>query len=276
MPDIELLTNQVFDLSQPLLSLINEELAQNENVPGTTDLGLLEVERERQNSALFKKTKDFFQTELNRIYPQAGIWFKHSSKPEQEYLWVVSPFVFNLMGHTFSSVALQQEDTHLLGVYFDWKELKIVTGEKGGGANIFEKTLRVSSRELNENSNYVQYVPSISAGGLHKEKAMAFLIRTKKLFEDFRSPIKTRHAVNSIMENVPGAMIQIASGTMDFTYAAHFDYPDVAACVAIVEEAGGLCTDFSGGKDKLYLGEELFCSNKLIHTEFLQKAKKHL
>ncbi|MEP0711259.1 MAG: inositol monophosphatase family protein, partial [Algoriphagus sp.] len=48
---------------------------------------------------------------------------------------------------------------------------------------------------------------------------------------------------------------------------------DVAAGALIVEEAGGLVTDFSGGRDFIF-GRQIIATNEKIHEEILANLKK--
>jgi myo-inositol-1(or 4)-monophosphatase len=48
---------------------------------------------------------------------------------------------------------------------------------------------------------------------------------------------------------------------------------DMAAGVLIVNEAGGLITDFQGGKFNIY-GDELVASNGFLHDRMLEVLKE--
>ena len=48
---------------------------------------------------------------------------------------------------------------------------------------------------------------------------------------------------------------------------------DVAAGAIIVQEAGGMVTEFNGG-DNFVFGEDLVCTNGVVHSEMLDVIKQ--
>jgi myo-inositol-1(or 4)-monophosphatase len=77
---------------------------------------------------------------------------------------------------------------------------------------------------------------------------------------------------------------RLGSAALDLAYTAcgrfdaFFEYSlapwDVAAGAFIVEEAGGVVSDFSGADDYLF-GKEIFASNPFIEKELLEILKSH-
>jgi myo-inositol-1(or 4)-monophosphatase len=65
-----------------------------------------------------------------------------------------------------------------------------------------------------------------------------------------------------------------ACGRFDGFYEYGLNPWDVAAGAIIVEEAGGLVSDFSG-QDNYIFGEEIMASTPLIYNEFLKIIKRH-
>jgi myo-inositol-1(or 4)-monophosphatase len=75
---------------------------------------------------------------------------------------------------------------------------------------------------------------------------------------------------------------RLGSAALDLAYTAcgrfdaFFEYSlapwDVAAGAFIVEEAGGIVCDFSGGDNYLF-GKEMFASNPFIEKELLEILK---
>jgi myo-inositol-1(or 4)-monophosphatase len=76
---------------------------------------------------------------------------------------------------------------------------------------------------------------------------------------------------------------RVGSAALDLAYVAcgrydgFFEYNlspwDVAGGAYIVQKAGGLVTDFSGGEDFIY-GRRIIASNSAIHVEMLNQLKK--
>ncbi|MDP1802125.1 MAG: inositol monophosphatase family protein [Bacteroidota bacterium] len=278
--DIKLITDGIFNLEQILIpAIINEQEKKPKKDGERFDPKKQKTEEAEDNKIISSVLKPILLKELTTIFPNADLWIKGDGLPERksEFVWVVSPYVQRLMGLTYTSIALQKNDELLIGVFFNWRDQKIVTGEKGLGANVFDESLKVSDQAIHPESSYIYYLPDMSGGKEEKEKFMLFFSMYKQIFDKIQKMASdTRPAYNAVMENVAGSIIRVAGGTLDLTWAANFDYTDVAAAIAVVEEAGGICTDFRGGKEKLYTGEELFCSNKAIHATFLEIAKEHL
>lgn len=66
----------------------------------------------------------------------------------------------------------------------------------------------------------------------------------------------------------------VACGRLDGFFEYNLNAWDVAAGTFIVQQAGGVVTDFKGGNNFLF-GGELCSANKQIHTEMLEVIKEN-
>lgn len=245
--DIKTLTDRVFDLHPLLYRHAYSELSQPE-------------ETATQN--ISERLRPLLEKELHAILPVADYWFRQQPRPVcSKYTWVISPYIQRPMGTTYTSIALLQNDTLLIGVVFDYETWQIVTGEKGDGAYRFDKKLQVSRQPLQAQSTYWAF-PNLTEPLL--------TIKEPERIQRLTRNVRTRPVYNRTVENLATALINVASGRLDFTYAENFVYPDVAAAICIIEAAGGRCTDFSGSTEKLFSGKELFGSNSAIHEVFME------
>ena len=69
-------------------------------------------------------------------------------------------------------------------------------------------------------------------------------------------------------------LIYVACGRFDFFFEYSLNAWDVAGGVVIVQEAGGIVTDFSGGNNFLH-GKELIASNPNVFREVLEVIDGH-
>ena len=66
-------------------------------------------------------------------------------------------------------------------------------------------------------------------------------------------------------------LVYVACGRFDAFYEYNLNAWDVAAGILIVQEAGGVVSDFSGGENYLF-GKEIAATNKNVFAEFLDKV----
>ena len=202
------------------------------------------------------------QKKLSAILPEAKFWFKGEEKPDAGLSWIVSIFDYELMAPATTSVALLQEDELLLGILGNFTQLEMIAGERGGGAWMESEEFKVGKNELSDKSSNMQFFPG--KGTMDSTQ--------KSLLNTFRKKFNIQSRVNRVEQCISYNMSLVARGAMDFSLGLNFSYPDIAAVVCIVEQAGGVVSDFSGGKSKLFAGEEYFCSNPIIHSQFIELA----
>lgn len=275
--NIKDITDQVFSyLDETVLPQVIELFSSNKFTAEKKQLELEEPNvhknmaqkallQKRQNAEIAQLSGSLLRTALSKILQEAAFWFKADARPENELQWVVSPFEYHLMAPATVSVALQQADELLMGIWCDLSNAKITTAELGGGSWQANQELTVRKEKLSKTSQSMQFTFRREDGSRRKYGSEA-VYQLKKEYE-FTS------MANDLDEQMANHIIYVASGKLDFTVGNDFSYPDIAAAISIVEQAGGLVTDFSGGKEKLYAGEEFFASNKIIHEQFMDVVK---
>ncbi|HRO46092.1 inositol monophosphatase family protein [Agriterribacter sp.] len=217
--------------------------------------------QKEQNAQVADLTRSLLSASLPGILPEASLWFKGDGRPANELLWVVSPFEFALMAPATVSIALQQADDLLMGILctVTETEVSITTGEKDDGSWTEDRKLTVNQHTLSSASANMQFMLT---GNKLPENCSGRLLSLRKQYA-----ISTM--TNNRSENISHYMNSVANGSIDFCLGFNFSYHDIAAAICIVEQAGGIVTDFSGGRKKLYSGESFFCSNKAIHRQFM-------
>jgi hypothetical protein len=257
--DIKSITDTIFNLQETMYPLVCNEYKDSEKI--------------------YAEINKLFRQILSGILPAAEFWCDGQEKPKSEFIWAINPYIPAevLSSDSLTSVALLQNDELIIGVHFNWHQRTTATGETGGGgAYIFEEQLLVPEKKLGPDSFTMEFTPDYWANRDHWDEAAKFFQKFRPLFIELRKNIETRESFNRVPKNIEWGIMKVIRGEYDYIYAIMFSYPQIAAIIAVFEQAGGVCTDFSGGKEKLFAGEELFCSNKLIHSEFILLAKQYV
>ncbi len=171
---------------------------------------------------------------------------------EGEYQWIIDPldgttnFLHQLPCFAIS-VALRHYDRTILGIVYEVNRRECFYGWKGGGAFLNEQAIRVSGRPGLENS----------------------LVATGFPYRDFSRMEPYLQAFRQLMKRTRGIR-RFGAAAIDLAYVAcgrydaFFEYSlspwDVAAGAFIVQEAGGLVSDFKGGENYLF-GEEIIAAS---------------
>lgn len=132
---------------------------------------------------------------------------------------------------------------------------------KGGSAYLNEKEIHVSDQQELKNA----------------------LLATGFPYNDFGKLKGYMDLFTYFARNTSG-LRRLGSAAVDLVYTAcgrfegFYEYGlhawDVAAGTFIVQQAGGIVTDFKGGEDYIF-GAELMASNSLLHKPLLEAAQTH-
>jgi myo-inositol-1(or 4)-monophosphatase len=204
---------------------------------------------------------------IRKKYPSHGILAEEGSELNKsaEFLWVIDP----LDGTTnfahglpiFSvSIGLQKNSEIIAGVVYDVNRDIIYSAEKNSGSFANGIRINVSKNENLGRSLLVTGFP--------------YNVRENpdKCYERFIEFLKRARAIR-----------RLGSAAIDFCYVANgvFDgfwevslHPwDICAGKLIVEEGGGLVTDFDGKKIDIY-SKRILGSNGFIHQKMIDIMKR--
>lgn len=207
-----------------------------------------------------KKAEDTLYKELKKARPSYGFLMEESGeiKGESEYTWIIDPLdgttnFLHGIPHFAISIGLQKEKELIAGVIYDPIKDELFYAEKGGGAFLNERRLRVSARS--------QLGDALLATGV------PFAIHSENIRDKFLNTMK------EIMPQVAGIRRQGAA-SLDLAYVAAGRYEgyweaslfpwDVAAGIIIVREAGGYVCDLQGGEDFFGLNS-ILASNQALY-----------
>lgn len=203
---------------------------------------------------------------IRERYPDHAVLAEESGKDtrESEYRWIIDPidgttnFAQGLPIFAVS-IGLEKNGVIVAGVVYDPTRDEMFTAEKGKGAFLNGKAIRVSST--------ARLIDSVLATGFPYD------IRSNRA--------NVVHFTNFLFESravrrLGAAAIDlcyVACGRLDGFWELSLNPWDMAAGVLLVEEAGGRFTDLEGREGTIY-GEALLTSNGRIHDAMVEILRK--
>ncbi len=182
----------------------------------------------------------------------------------EHYRWIIDP----LDGTTnyihrypvFSvSIALQHKGEIILGVIYAPLRDELFTAEKGKGASRNSQQIRVS-----RHGSFGDCLISTGFPFRNKEIVDPYL----KLFKNvFLQVSDLRRAGSAAMD-----LADLACGRCDAFFEIGLSPWDIAAGAILIEEAGGIVTDFSGGSAFLMSGN-IVAGNPMAHANLLKEVQ---
>lgn len=233
-----------------------------------------------QDLPISEKSRNDFVTEVDRqaetmiidtilkTYPDHAILAEESGEQgKSEYVWIIDPLdgTTNYL-HGFPqyavSIALQHKGLLNQAVIYDPLRQELFTASRGDGAYLNERRIRVSNRKHLTGA-------LLGTGFPFKEGA-----RIEQYLETFRTLFpKTagiRRAGAASLD-----LAYVACGRLDGFWEFGLKPWDMAAGVLLIEEAGGMISDFKGGNSYLQTGNIIAGSPK-IFTEIIGSIGAHL
>ncbi len=209
-----------------------------------------------------KASEKFITDFIKKTYPTHDILAEESGemKSGSEYLWVVDP----LDGTTnfahglpiFSvSIGLQKKGKTILGVVYDVMQDITYFAEEGNGAYANSERLKVSLNDKINHSVLVTGFPyNISEN-------------PEKTLEIFSALTRKARAIRRL-GSAAIDMCYVAKGVFDAFWEVYLHPWDICAGILIVEEAGGIITDFHGKKIDIY-AKRILASNEKMHPHLM-------
>ncbi len=213
------------------------------------------------------RAEKILREELERVRPGYGFLMEESGAIEgsdNQHRWIVDP----LDGTTnflhgipvFSvSVALERQGELVAGVVHNPAMDELYTAEKGAGAFLNDRRIRVSARRYLEDSVIGTGIPHIARGN------------HPSYLRDI-APIMSRSAGIRRLGSAALDLAYVAAGRFDGFWEEGLAAWDVAAGMVLVREAGGFVTDSNGGKDALE-GGSIVAGNEPVHKALLDQLK---
>ena len=213
-----------------------------------------------------KKSEKIIIDFINKEFPTHSVLAEESGMHDSsgEYLWVIDP----LDGTTnfahglpiFSvSIGVQKNGEMICGVIYDVMRDAMYSAEKGSGSFCNRRKLGVSTNDDLHKSVLVTGFPY----NVHENPDFAY--------ERFAAFLRVARAVRRL-GSAAIDMCYVAEGVFDGFWEVSLNAWDMAAGMIIVEEAGGVITDFSGNPTNIF-GKQILTSNGNVHKAMIDTLR---
>ncbi|MCK5308880.1 MAG: inositol monophosphatase, partial [Zetaproteobacteria bacterium] len=157
------------------------------------------------------------------------------------------------------SIALRHRGRLEQGVVYDPLRQELFTATRGAGAQMNDRRIRVTNRKYLDGALLGTGFPFKS-----RQHLDTYLDMFRALFQDTAG---IRRAGSAALD-----LAYVASGRLDGFWEIGLSIWDMAAGVLLIQEAGGLSGDFTGGHDFLKNGN-LVAGNPKLFAEILKTIR---
>lgn len=219
-------------------------------------------------SAADRKAEQILHEALDKARPGYGFVMEEQGVIEgadKSHRWHIDPLdgTTNFLHgtpHFAISVALEREGQIVAGVIYDPIKDEIFIAEKGKGAFMNNRRLRVSGRRDMVDALVICGLPHVSRGD-------------HRLF--FRELAAVMPFVAGMRRSGSAAldMAYVASGRADAYWEHDIHSWDIAAGIIMVREAGGYVSAVDGGTD-MFGTKSVACGNEYLHRDLLKSLRE--
>lgn len=209
------------------------------------------------------KAEEIIFKELNKSRPDYGFVMEERGVidgADKSHRWLVDPLDgttnFLHSNPLFAvSIGLEREGQLVAGVIYNPASDELYTAEKGKGAYMNDRRLRVANRRAVADCLVTTGIPHRGREG-HKR----FLDEMKLMMSEVSGIRRTGSAALD--------MAFVAAGRFDAYWERNLKSWDLAAGIVILREAGGIVTDLAGA-DKMLDNGNVLAANSAIHKLML-------
>jgi len=207
------------------------------------------------------RTEKILMESLSLARPDYGILTEELGEirgKDSERRWIIDPidgttnFIHGI-SHFAISIALEENNNLSAGVIYEPINDQMFWAEKGNGAWINNRRLRVSARKQMHESIFATGIPFLGRG-------------------DHKTFLKQAESIMSISAGIRrfGSaaldLAYVAAGRFDGFWETDLKPWDIAAGIIIVREAGGIVSELNGREDMLKTGS-IVAANPHLHKE---------
>lgn len=216
-------------------------------------------------SAADHKAEDIIYRELSKARPGYSFLMEERGKvdgADETHRWIVDPldgttnFLHGLPIFAIS-IGLEREGQLVAGVIYNPISDELFTAEKGKGAFLNDRRLRVAARKSLADALVTTGIPHLGRTGHPK-----FLRELEAVIKQVAGVRRTGSAALDLAWT--------AAGRFDAYWERGISPWDLAAGILLVREAGGLVTDLSGG-DEMFEKGQVLAANSTLQKALLPK-----
>ena len=211
-----------------------------------------------------KKVEKIIIEELQKARPTYSILSEEIGEinNDESFKWIIDPIdgtsnFLHGIPHFAISIGLEHDKEIICGIIYDPIKDEMFVAEKGNGAYVNNKRMRVSSRSKLKDC-------LIFTGGPRqnpKDKEL-FFVEYKNFSSIVRTPIRK-------MGSASLDIAYVAAGRCDGFWQRNLNYWDYAAGIILVKESGGFVTDFNG-ENRYIENETILVTNSKINKEMIE------
>ena len=218
-------------------------------------------------SAADLKSEQTIFEELSKARPGYGFLAEERGMIEgtdKTHTWIVDPLdgttnFLHAMPHFAINIALQREGQIVAGVTYNPANADLFWAERGRGAYLNDRRLRVAARTKFDEAVFATGIPFLGHGQHGR-----FL---KELHQISQRVSGVRRFGAAALD-----LAWVAAGRFDGYWERDLNAWDIAAGILMVTEAGGTVTDADGGADPLITGS-MCAANAELHGPLLERLK---
>jgi myo-inositol-1(or 4)-monophosphatase len=218
-------------------------------------------------SAADHRAEATLKAELSKARPGYAFWGEEtglSSGSDATHTWIVDPLdgttnFLHGVPHFCIAIALRRDDAIVAGLIYNPVTDELYTAERGKGAFLNDRRLRVAGRTRLADAVVACGLPHIGRGDL-------------ELFRREFSHVQGQVAGLRRFGAAALDLAYVAAGRFDGYWERDLSAWDLAAGVLMVREAGGFASDLDGKDDILGKGS-VIAGNETMHRELLSLLK---
>ncbi|TIP28658.1 MAG: inositol monophosphatase [Mesorhizobium sp.] len=215
-----------------------------------------------------RKAEEILFTELSKARPGYAFLMEERGLIEGDdgqHRWIVDPldgttnFLHGIPLFAIS-IALERQGQIVAGVVYNPAMDELYTAERGGGAFMNDRRLRVAGR-----TKLIDTVIGCGVPHLGRGQHGNFLIELRNVMAEVSG---VRRLGSASLD-----LAYVAAGRMDGFWETGLSAWDVAAGILLIREAGGFISDFAGGQNMLD-GGSIIAGNETIQRALLKTVRK--
>jgi len=210
------------------------------------------------------KVEKILVEELQKARPTYSILSEEIGEinNDESFKWIIDPIdgtsnFLHGIPHFAISIGLEHDKEIICGIIYDPIKDEMFVAEKGNGAYVNNKRMRVSSRSKLKDC-------IIFTGGPRqnpKDKEL-FFVEYKNFSSIVKTPIRK-------MGSASLDIAYVAAGRCDGFWQRNLNYWDYAAGIILVKESGGFVTDFNG-ENRYIENKTILVTNSKIDKEMIE------
>jgi myo-inositol-1(or 4)-monophosphatase len=218
-------------------------------------------------SAADRRAEEILRAELSKARPTYGFLGEEGGRHEgsdKTNIWLVDPLdgttnFLHGIPHFAISIGLEREGAIIAGVIYNPANDELYTAERGKGAFLNDKRLRVAARKQMSEAVIGCGLPHHGHGDL----------------------VLGRKEIAAVQEKVAGLrrfgaasldLAFVAAGRLDAYWERDLSPWDMAAGIVLLREAGGFVTDVDGGQAMFTKGH-IVAGNENMHSQLRAMLK---